>query len=102
MPSPYRPIAAPIFSRGTMRYTIGNETTGRIPPGIACRMRKITRLLRSQASPHSADPHHHTEHQGVSRDDPLHVVGGHSELVLQGGNGDVDDAGVEDGHEHPD
>jgi hypothetical protein len=30
--------------------------TGRIPPGIAWKIRKATRLLRSQASPHSADP----------------------------------------------
>jgi hypothetical protein len=29
--------------------------TGRIPPGMACRIRKATSLLRSQASPHIAE-----------------------------------------------
>jgi hypothetical protein len=56
IPSPYMPIAAPIFSLGTIRYTIDSVTTGRIPPGMAWTTRKTTRLSRSQATPQSADP----------------------------------------------
>jgi hypothetical protein len=56
MPRPYMPIAAPIFSRGTMRYRIDSVTTGRIPPGSACNTRKAIMVLRFHASPHSADP----------------------------------------------
>jgi hypothetical protein len=49
------PIALPIFSRGTIAYSMDMQTTGRIPPGIACRIRKKIKLFRFQANPHSAD-----------------------------------------------
>jgi hypothetical protein len=56
MPSPYMPMAMPIFSRGTIWYTIVNVTTGRMPPGTACSTRNAMRLPRLQARPHSAEP----------------------------------------------
>jgi hypothetical protein len=54
-PSPYRPIAVPIFSLGTTRYSAVRQVTGMIPPGMACRIRNTIMLLRPQASPHSAE-----------------------------------------------
>ena len=55
MPSPYMPIAEPIFSRGTILYRMVSVTTGRMPPGTACRTRNAIMLSRLQASPHSAE-----------------------------------------------
>jgi hypothetical protein len=45
-----------MFSSGTIWYSIVSVTTGRIPPGIACRIRKAMSESRFQASPQSAEP----------------------------------------------
>ena len=50
----------------------------------------------------AADRHHDSERQGVGGRDPLHLVGGGAEVRLHPGDGDVDDVGVEDRHEHAD
>ena len=84
-------------------------------------------LLRSQASPHSAEPaakpeqrqdvdppgpeprrqpgadgHDHAQCQRVGVLDPLDLVRGRREVALHGGDRDVDDADVEHRHEHAD
>jgi hypothetical protein len=45
-----------MFLIGTIWYSIVSVTTGRTPPGIACRMRKAISESRFHASPHSAEP----------------------------------------------
>ncbi len=50
------PRAAPSRPRGTIRNRIDIVIAGRIPPRSAWTIRKITRVSKLQASPHSADP----------------------------------------------
>ena len=49
-------MAAPIFSRGTIRNSSVIVTTGRMPPGIAWITRKAIMVGRLHAKPHSAEP----------------------------------------------
>ena len=103
------------------------HVTGMTPPGIACRIRKATSVSNPPASPHrneaivnparhedvdllgpvpvaqpGADRHHDALGEAVGGADPLAVGRADAQLELDGRQGDVDDARVEDRHEHPD
>ena len=59
------PIALPMLSRGTIRYTRGSVTTGSTPPGMAWMIRKTISLSRFQARPHSADAMQNSTRQAM-------------------------------------